>query len=325
MSCNSHEEPAMPQTKGQVIYGANADYVLPALVSIWSLHKNASQPVDVTLYVEDMGPHELDLIERVRDRLGVPVSGKSFDATGFEEYHQGNPYYPVVSLLPLILPRLVEGRCLFMDADTLVMGDVWELLSADLRGMPLGACVDMGQVTFLYDRILRIRASDVFRPAYARPKRIHNVHRMMNLGFIPGENYFNTGLLVMDCEMVRDRFPHWQSLASMDRLRLYTGMPDQDRMNEFFHGQWFQFPLKWNTRPGMKLDVEKRQYKFREISDSLRRQMQEAVEDTKVWHFMGKRKPWIPRYANSWRLKRRQGFRDYARALSEFNAQMDVE
>ena len=308
----------------QVIYGVNAAYVLPALVSIYSLWKHASQSVEITMYVDGITEQNQYAIQRVNDMCGMSIQVKNFEATRLEEYYQLNTHYPIVSLLPLILPRLVEDRCLFIDADTLVMGDVWELLSADLKGKPIGACVDMGQVTFLYDRILRIRASDVFRPSYARPKRIHNVHRMMNLGFIPGENYFNTGVLVMDCDIIRNRFPNWQSLANMDRLRRYTGMPDQDQMNEFFHGQWFQFPLKWNTRPGMKLDVERRQYKFREISDSLRRQMQDAVEDTKVWHFMGKRKPWIPRYAHSWRLKRRQGFKDYARTCMEFWAQTGI-
>ena len=124
----------------QVIYGATEDYVLPALVSIWSMWQNSSQPVEVTLYVENMQQHSLDLIGLARDRLGVPVQGKSFDETGFEEYaSQSKGSYPVVSLLPLILPRLVERRCLFIDVDTLVMGDIWELLSADLNGMPIGA------------------------------------------------------------------------------------------------------------------------------------------------------------------------------------------
>ena len=44
----------------QVIYGANEDYVLPALVSIWSMWQNSSQPVEVTLYVEKMQQHSLD-------------------------------------------------------------------------------------------------------------------------------------------------------------------------------------------------------------------------------------------------------------------------
>ncbi len=300
----------------QVIYGANEGYVLPALVSIWSMWQNSSQPVDVTLYVENMQQHSLDLIGLARDRLGVPVYGKDFDGTGFEEYaSQSMRSYPVVSLLPLVLPRLVERRCLYIDVDTLVMGDIWELLSADLNGMPIGACVDMGQV-LMEDRICKVRALDLIHPSRTRLKRKTYIDRIRNLGFVPGENYFNSGVLIMDCGAIRDQCPDWESLASMDRLRPYTSMPDQDRLNEFFAGRWFRLPLKWNVRTGLKKDFERKP----DVSEDLRGQIQEAIQDPKLWHFMGKRKPWIRRYGNSLRLRSRQGFRDYARVFSEFHA-----
>lgn len=303
----------------QVIYGATENYVLPALVSIWSMWQNSSQPVEVTLYVENMQQHSLDLIGLARDRLGVPVQGKRFDETGFEEYaSQSTRSYPVVSLLPLVLPRLVERRCLYIDADTLVMGDIWELLSADLNGMPIGACVDMGQV-HLEDRICKVRASDLIRPSRARFKRKTHINRIRNLGFVPGENYFNSGVLIMDCGVIRDQCPDWESLASMEKLRPYIDMPDQDRLNEFFAGRWFRLPLKWNVRTGLKMEFEWMQYKYRNVSEDLRVQIQEATQYPKLWHFTGKRKPWIRRYRNSLQLTR-QGFRDYSRVFSEFNA-----
>ena len=85
--------------------------------------KTPANRFEVTLYVEKMQQHSLDLIGLARDRLGVPVQGKSFDETGFEEYaSQSKKSYPVVSLLPLALPRLVERRCLFIDVDTLGYG-----------------------------------------------------------------------------------------------------------------------------------------------------------------------------------------------------------
>ena len=303
----------------QVIYGANEDYVLPALVSIWSMWQNSSQPVEVTLYVENMQQHSLDLIELARDRLGVPVRGEGFDETGFEEYASQAMAYPVVSLLPLVLPRLVERRCLFIDVDTLVMGDIWELLSADLKGMPIGACVDMGQV-LMEDRLCKVRASDLIRPARARLKRKTHIDRIRNLGFVPGENYFNSGVLIMDCGVIRNQCPDWESLTSIDKLRPYTSMPDQDRLNEFFAGRWFRLPLKWNVRTGLKRDFERKQYKYRDVSEDLRVQIQEAIQGPKLWHFTGKRKPWIRRYRNSLLLRSRQGFKDYARVFDEFNA-----
>ena len=71
---------------------------------------------------------------------------------------------------------------MFIDADTLVKGDVWELLSADLGGMPIGACTDMGQVTYLERRVLNTRIVDVLRPARTRLKRMNYIERIAGFG-----------------------------------------------------------------------------------------------------------------------------------------------
>ena len=304
----------------QVIYGVNAAYVLPAMVSIYSLWKNASQPVEVTLYVEGITAQNQYAIQCVSDCYGIPIQIKNFDVTGLEGYV--NPRFPAVSLLPLLLPSLEKGRCLFIDADTLVRGDVWELLSADLEGMPIGACTDMGQVTYLERRILNMRASDVFRPTRARLKRMKYIERIAGLGFVPRENYFNSGVLVMDCDAIRGEYPNYTDLASIDKLQPFREFPDQDRLNKFFAERWFTLPLKWNVRPGIARDIEQRKYKFRHISDELRGQMRDATVDPKLWHFMGGKKPWIKRWSNVMRF--RQAFKDYANTCLEFWIQTGI-
>lgn len=179
----------------------------------------------------------------------------------------------------------------------------------------------MGQV-HLEDKICRVRTSDLIHPSRARLKRKTHIDRIRNLGFVPSENYFNSGVLIMDCGVIRDQCPGWESLTSMDKLRPYTSMPDQDRLNEFFAGCSFRLPLKWNVHPGLKKDLERKSYKYRYVSGDLRVQMQEAIQDPKLWHFIGEKKPWIRRYGNSLRLRFLQGFKDYSRVLREFNAML---
>ncbi len=304
----------------QVIYGVNAAYVLPALVSIYSLWKNASQPVEVTMYVDGITEQNRHTIQRVSKCCGIPIQIKNFEATGLEEYV--NHRFPAVSLLPLLLPSLEKGRCLFIDADTLIKGDVWELLSADLGGMPIGACMDMGQVTFLERRVLNTRVADVFRPARTRLKRMNYIERIAGLGFVPKENYFNSGVLVMDCEAIRCQYPDYADLASIDKLRPFVHFPDQDRLNEFFVKRWYTLPLKWNVRPGLTRDVEWRKYRFRHVSDELRVKMQDATVDPKLWHFMGSKKPWIKRWRNALRV--RQAYKDYANTCLDFRNQTGI-
>ncbi len=308
------------KTVMQVVYGVNAAYVLPALVSIYSLWKQASQSVAVTLYIDGITAKNPYAIQCVNDTCGMSIQVKDFNVTGLEGYV--NPRFPAVSLLPLLLPRLEKGRCLFIDADTLVKGDVWELLSADLHGMPIGACTDMGQVTYLERRFLKTRVSDVFRPARARRKRMNYIERIAGLGFIPQENYFNSGVLMMECDAIRGESPEYTDLADIDRLRPFREFPDQDRLNEFFAEQWFKFPLKWNIRPGLMRDVKHRHHRFRHVSEALRVQMQDAAVDPKLWHFMGGKKPWIKRWSNV--LRFRHAYQDYADTCLEFWAQTGI-
>ncbi len=299
--------------KPQVVYGANANYILPALVSIWSLHRTASRPVNVLLYLQaPIEPHDLDLIDRARDRLGLQLERKIFPENVHSEivgYSELNTKFPAITLLPLVLPRLVESRCLFLNADTLVMGDVWELLDTDMEGLPIGAAVSIDKKDLH------------FRPLPRRPtiERIRTIDRLHNLGFMPGGgNYFNSGVLLMDCNVVRDRFPEWETLSSIEKLQPFTALPNQDRLNQFFHGHWFQLPLKWNVRIGIKRSVTLNEQRFRYAPESIKREMREAAESPMIWHYMGATKPWRRFGRFPWRLTY-LAFRDYYRVLAEFN------
>ena len=200
------------------------------------------------------------------------------------------------------------------------MGNVSEIWASEMGGKPIGACTDIGQVTLLEDRILTMRLSDLLRPDYSRHKRKNHLDRILSLGFLPGEHYFNSGVLLMDCRQIRS-MPHFSQLSTINKLIPYIhNLPDQDRLNEFFASSWYQFPLRWNVRPGIGKDVTGRKRKFRFASDNIRQQMVEAASKPAIWHYMGRKKPWI----NKWRklLRHRQAYRDYSIVLNEFRANL---
>ncbi|MCY4151462.1 MAG: hypothetical protein OXE94_04410 [Aestuariivita sp.] len=310
-----------------VIYGVNSKYVIPALVSIFSVSKHTSKPVDFVIFGDQIEDDiSIEAIMTVSDKCNLNISLRSFDADLFQEYKQlDGKKFPAVSLLPLMLPSLIDDRCLFLDADTLIMGDVINLFEADLEGKLIGACLDIGQATYVRDRFSRLRASDVFRPRYAQQKRKTHLLRVFELGFIPDENYFNSGVLLMDCPAIRKSSLDLEDLVNAKRLRPYHAfMPDQDRLNEFFFGKWFQFPLKWNTRPAVKKDVGRRlKTRFRDVSKNLVCQMQEAASDPKIWHFMGSKKPW----EKKWRklMFMRQAYQDYHSLCCEFEDRTGIK
>ena len=314
----------------QIVYGVNTEYVLPALVSIWSLQKSASKPVAITIFAEGIGEYQYDLIQRIRDTCGLSITVNDFDETAFQEYSSmTTTRFPNVSLLSLLLPGLMDGRCLLIDADTLVLGDVWELMSSDLGGLPIGACTDIGRVTYLEDRILKVKTSDLLRPTHAQQKKLKYLNCILSLGFLPGENYFNSGVVVMDCDRIRSDCSDYVELARMDKLLPYIHTSaDQDRLNEFFAGKWFQFPLKWNTRPTIRKDLARldgRKHEFLYVTDDFLAQVQEAAHSPKVWHFMGRKKPWKRRW---WRdnllLLHGQGFKDYVKSIRDFETHTGI-
>ncbi len=158
--------------------------------------------------------------------------------------------------------------------------------------------------------------------ARARLKKKNYIDHIAGLGFVPQENYFNSGVLVMDCDAIRRECHDYVDLASIDRLRPFREFPDQDRLNEFFAERWLKLPLKWNIRPGLMRDVQYRHHRFRHVSEELRVQMQDAAVDPKLWHFMGRKKPWIKRWSNVLRV--RQAYKDYANTCLEFWTQTGI-
>ena len=48
----------------KIVYGINSGYLVPALVSSWSLVKNASKPVEIVIYGENLTARDTDIIHR---------------------------------------------------------------------------------------------------------------------------------------------------------------------------------------------------------------------------------------------------------------------
>ncbi len=286
-----------------VIYGVDKSYLIPALISAYSVWKNASHPVDITIFGEGLCKQDHDAIHRVSNICGNSIKFQRFDSKIFDDYIHNRPKgvcYPAVGMLPLILPKIFSGRCLFIDADTLVLGDVWELLSQDLDGMAIGACPDMGMLTIIYEYVLGTRVSDILHPSRSRMRRNNRIHWILNLGFMPRQNYFNAGVLIIDCDSIRSSPPHinHDKLSSMDELRPhYCYLRDQDRLNEFFAKRWFNIHIRWNLMPSVVDKAGWRRSMSQVASNDIVEQVEEGISGPKIFHFTTY-KPWV----KSWRI-----------------------
>ena len=198
------------------------------------------------------------------------------------------PPYLAVSLLPLILPQLIDDRCLAIDADTLVVGDVSELLRVDLQNHLIGAGADIIQMIMVH-RLFDKRLTDIFRPERNRSIREWILNHFVALGYVPSMRkfYFNAGVMVMNCAAIRKAFP-LQEYLSMEGLKpFFDFLPEQDRLNQLFQEGVRQLPLEWNISPYIPQTIRNFKLRDRQASALVLNQYKEAAEKTKIWHYWG--------------------------------------
>jgi len=77
-------------------------------------------------------------------------------------------------------------------------------------------------------------------------------------------------------------------------------LPDQDRLNEFFAGRYHRLPLRWNLNPTARTT---------HWPESARQELDGALSDPGIWHFMGYKKPWSQSLKSRLRQQRHPAFR----------------
>ncbi len=241
-----------------------------------------------------------------------PTSGVALHCGTGDFKRNFHAQWPAILALRLELPWLVRGRCLFIDADTLVVGDVSEIMAIDMRGRPLGACMDPsidGSWNHVARRrLIRTRPSDVLRPKRSQQRRESELRRAVSMGLLPGDVYFNAGVLLMECDAIRTLTPPppshsrgWLPLNDIGGMKPYIEhLLDQDRLNEFFAGRYHRLPLRWNLNPTARPTY---------WPESARQELKGALSDPGIWHFMGYKKPWNRSLKSRLRQQRHRAFR----------------
>lgn len=164
-------------------------------------------------------------------------------------------------LLPALLPHV--ERVLYLDADTLVLQSLSPLWDLDLSGQPLAA------------------VQDVPSPAHA--------HVPAEIGLASAEDYFNSGVLLMNLAEMRATDFYGQ-MRALDRKRYVTGLPDQIALNAVAAGNWLHLHPKWNCMAPFIAGTSR----FSDL-ESLSVEQRQAGASPCILHFEGawqRTKPW---------------------------------
>lgn len=197
----------------------------------------------------------------------------SFDTAGF---------HPIV-LARLILDRLLPddvGRLLYLDADTLVRGDIAGLWETDLRGCAIGACIE---------------------PTYS-------LKRKAALG-LRGRPYFNAGVLLID-------LPVWREKKTGEEIlryyRAHSGKlfaNDQDAINASQKGKIRPLPVEYNYQNTYDYYSYRLLEKNCDYPVPSEKEIERARRNPCIVHFLGEERPW--RVGNTNRFRK-----EYARFLT---------
>ncbi|WP_165452432.1 glycosyltransferase family 8 protein [Paenibacillus thalictri] len=155
--------------------------------------------------------------------------------------------WTMASMYRLLLPQLVQTeKIIYLDCDVLVNLDIAELWNIELNDAYLGAVWDQG---------------------------IHEVaHDIIPCGLSP-ENYFNSGILLLELNNIRNKRDWYEGMLNFLWRYPNSTLPDQDLLNSVFGENYLQLDLRFNL---FNLSCPDRQY------------------DNKIVHFSGAEKCWHP-------------------------------
>ncbi len=127
----------------------------------------------------------------------------------------GAMYYRL--FFPFLVPSEVQ-RLLYIDVDTLVVGDLASLAALDLKGKTVGAVTD---------RDMPVRA---------------------DIGIYSVDHYFNSGVLLIDIAQWKAQRISEKALKIIsEEPDLINGYPDQDALNMALRNDWYQLEPSYNV------------------------------------------------------------------------------
>lgn len=261
-----------------IVVSVNEEYLDKAESMLFSLREQVDGCIVVYFLNHSIHPGKMKRFkEYLKIKCHMDMVNIKVDASIFDSMPLGNNrlfsiemYYRI--LIPWLLPETAK-RALWLDADLIVCGDISELYHKNFEGHSIVACVDHHELS----------------------EKARNVdcERLM---LDPGHKYFNSGVLLMNTERMRQRYTIQDIYRMAERIKDKLIYPDQDLLNCLYQNDvLYEDYKKYNANPKM----------VHYMSD-------EEYQQLRILHYYGTRKPWNiikgfdPRM-NYWNVQKRRG------------------
>lgn len=213
-------------------------YVTPFYVLLTSILRH-NVPTNVALHVIATGLSESELrrIEEFVVQQGAAIQFYSLgDADVSKFVLPDDTYLSVAIYYRLFFPFLVPDgvkRLLYIDTDTLVVGNLQPAFELNLGSYPVGAVTDTD---------MPVRS---------------------DLGIESVADYFNSGVLLIDIQRWKEQQISEKALAIIqEQPERIKGYPDQDALNMVLQHNWYKLPSSYNLmRLYVPNEVPRRRFK----------------------------------------------------------------
>lgn len=217
-----------------IFYACDDNFINYAIVSVNSLIANASKEYDYKIHILNTGflPENKEKFEKLRQE-NVEICFEDVtkrmeeiqDRLPLRDYYSLTTYYRI--FMADMFPQY--DKAIYLDSDTVILGDISEMYAYDLEDNLVGAVTD--QV---------IVQEHVFSE-YARKV----------LGMRP-ETYFNAGILLMNCKVLREK-KILEQFIELINLYTFVVAQDQDYLNIICRDKVLWMHPKWNAEAFEKL------------------------------------------------------------------------
>lgn len=250
---------------------ADNNFVLPAYITLYSLLMNnrGSKKIDIYLLTSgDVEENCISLFKDLEERydfISVTVMNM---LDRFKGVYIKHPWITTATMYRLLIPKIARdlniGKCIYLDSDIVVEGDISELFDVELKGFCVGA---VKETAISCDTDLELR----------------ELLEISNL-----RDYINAGVLLFNIEEI-ERNGLCEKLEVAGYGKEYPHN-DQDAINAIFHHRIKVLPMRFNAINWYLYDgrlVTENEYGKVNILEARRNPL--------IIHYIGISKPWASR------------------------------